>query len=650
VLGGVPSAYEADLFAPLIEAIQDALDVAYGDDPGVTRAVRIIADHARAVTFMVADGVTPSNEGRGYVARRLLRRAVRYGRSLGFRGTFLKRVAAATVERYTPYYPHLSDRRAMIERVVTQEEARFSETLAAGMERINAELSRLDRAGEKLVPGDAAFALYDTFGFPFELTVEVAAGRGFGVDEAGFRGQLAEQRQRARENAQFRDTTGVDVPEQRVEFEGYERLAVDGARVIFLAQGGERVGAAVASPQEVALVLDRTPFYPERGGQVGDAGTVEGPNGTLRVRTTRPGPGNSIVQFGEVVRGEIADGEQVRAQVAEPARRATMRHHTATHLLHAALRAVLGESVHQAGSLVAPDRLRFDFTYGEPLTASQRVTVQRRINDVIRANIPVMVDLMPLDQAMQSGAVALFDERYGDVVRVVGVEGVSRELCGGTHVARTGDIGFFVLVGESSIGSGLRRIEALAGEAAEAHAAAQIATLDDAARAAGVPRADLPERVAQLLADLADARRRLEATERRTSQDAVSALLGRARDVAGPAGSFKLLALEVDAGIAPTPERLREVADWLRDKLGGPSVLLLGARIDGQVRLLATVSRELVERGLQAGKLLHEVAQTMGGRAGGRPEMAQGGGGDPAKLTAALERGASLAAAQVGAA
>ncbi|HET7769588.1 MAG TPA: alanine--tRNA ligase, partial [Chloroflexota bacterium] len=526
LMNGVSSAYETDLFAPIIQAIEGTLDVSYRvDDESARRQIRIIADHARAVTFMLADGVTPSNEGRGYVARRLLRRAVRYGRQLGERGAFLRDVVSATIDRFAPHYPHLGERRAMIERAVTQEEARFSETLTAGLERINAEVARLERAGQRTLPGSVAFQLYDTFGFPFELTVEVAEGRGFEVDEAGFREQLAEQRRRARENAQFKDTIGVEVPELRVEFVGYDALQSD-AKVVFLAQGGERVGAASAGEGEVALVLDRTPFYAERGGQVGDQGEiVTGDGGRVEVTNTRPGPGDSIVHFGRLVEGSVADGEAVTATVGESERRRTMRHHTATHLLHAALRAVLGPEAHQAGSLVSPTRLRFDFAHGEALSPDQRRSIETLVNEVIRRDLPVRTDLLTLDEAMRSGAVALFDEKYGGKVRVLSVGEFSKELCGGTHVSRTGEIGSFLILGESSVGSGLRRIEALAGDAAEQYVQRQLDTLDAAARAIGASRDELPQRVTALASELAELRRRVEASERKSAQHGLAGVL-----------------------------------------------------------------------------------------------------------------------------
>ncbi|MGH2367112.1 MAG: alanine--tRNA ligase, partial [Chloroflexota bacterium] len=575
VLQGVKSAYESDLFRPIIAAAERALDAPYGEDPAVTRSLRIIADHARAVTFMVGDGVFPSNEERGYVARRLLRRAVRYGRQLGHSRPFMAGLAQATIDRFAPHYPYLRDKQAVIERVVAEEERRFSATLAAGTELLNSELHRLERAGQRVLPGATAFRLYDTFGFPLELTQEVAAGRGVGVDMDGFQAELRAQRERSRAGARFAQQEELDLPSLHVQFEGYERLVVEQAGIQFLRQGGERVATAEApltpSPlpagkgddgaapavqeapagagadelgtrgnagegEEVWVVLDRTPFYAESGGQVGDAGWINGPHGKMAVRTTQAPVGDVIVHVGRVVEGYLAEGDVVRAEVAESARRATMRHHTATHLLHAALRAELGPHVHQTGSLVAPDRLRFDFSHSQALTVEQRRAVEGRVNEAIRRNLEVRTDVLPVEEAMRSGAVALFDEKYGDTVRVLTIGDmsgdVSKELCGGTHVRRTGDLGTFLLTGETSIGAGTRRVEALAGVPAEAFVDQVRETLEAIGRELDVPPDQAPARVARLTAELAETRRRLEAAERRTAQQGLAGVLASAQEVA----------------------------------------------------------------------------------------------------------------------
>ena len=652
----------------MVRAAEGLLDAPYGEDEQVTRSLRIVTDHTRAVTFMIGDGVLPSNVERGYVARRLLRRAVRYGRLLGRQAPFMAPLAGAVIERYGEQYPHLVDRRATIERVIAQEEARFSETLTAGTQLLNSELDRLAAGSERTLPGATAFRLYNTFGFPLELTEEVAQGRGFQVDARGVRhGAGRGSPARARGAALRRRRCGVDLPDVQTGFEGYERLAVPDARVLYLRQGQEQVATVEASPEgapdgppsgapsaeqpddEVWVVLDRTPFYAERGGQVGDGGWITGPHGRFRVRTTQTPAGDLVVHLGRVESGSLSEGEVVRAEVDAPAREATMRHHTATHLLHAALRAELGPHVHQTGSLVAPDRLRFDFSHGDPLTPQQRLAVQGRINDAIRRNLPVRTDVMPVDEAMRSGAVALFDERYGDTVRVLTIGDVSKELCGGTHVRQTGEIGEFVFTTEGSIGSGTRRVEALAGGPAEAFVNRQLDTLEHVARSLEVPSQDVAG------AGAAPAR----------GAGGGPPAPGRGGAQAGPAGPAGAPgpggrgrgargAVPPPGGrgrprSAPTMERLREVADWVRDKLGGPSVLLLASVPNGSPQLLATVSKSLTGQGLDAGRLLKEVADAIGGRAGGRSEMAQGGGGDRQKLPQGLERGRQAARAQAGA-
>ena len=667
-LQGVPSAYESDLLRPVVQAAEALLDAPYGQDEQITRSLRIVTDHTRAVTFMIGDGVLPSNVERGYVARRLLRRAVRYGRLLGRQGPFMAPLAGAVIERFGEQYPHLVDRRAVIERVIAQEEARFSETLNAGTQLLNSELDRLASGGERTLSGATAFRLYNTFGFPLELTEEVAQGRGFQVDGEGFATALEDDRRRAREGQRFTTAAGgVELPDLQSGFEGYEQLTVPDARILYLRQGQEQVATAEASldsalpgapdsvpdgapsGDDVWVVLDRTPFYAERGGQVGDCGWITGPHGRLRVRTTQAPAGDLIVHLGRVESGSLSEGDEVRAEVDAPAREATMRHHTATHLLHAALRAELGPHVHQTGSLVAPDRLRFDFSHGDPLTPQQRLAVQGRINEAIRRNLPVRTDVMPVDEAMRSGAVALFDERYGDTVRVLTIGDVSKELCGGTHVRQTGEIGEFVFTTEGSIGSGTRRVEALAGGRRRTSSTASWTPWSTSPARWRCP----PRRCRRGCSACKGSWRRPAGAWKGRSASwpsrACSALLGQASQIDAPGGPFRLLAVEVDPAAAPTMERLREVADWLRDKLDGPSVLLLASVPNGSPQLLATVSKALTGQGLHAGQLLNEVADAIGGRAGGRPDMAQGGGGDYQKLPQGLERGRQAVRARAGA-
>ncbi len=660
LLQGVPSAYETDLFRPIVAAAEEGLGTRYGTSAETDRCLRIVADHVRSVTFMVADGVFPSNEARGYVARRLLRRAVRYGRLLGHVGPFLGGIVDATIARFGETYPNLAERAKTIRQVVTQEEARFSETLASGLELLEGELARL--APGAALPGPAAFRLYDTYGFPLELTREVAGARGVTIDEAAFAVELAAGRARSRAAARFTKLAELDLPAIETAFEGYATLEVGGARVVGLRAGGERVLSVAAdgdaTADDVWVILDRTPCYAERGGQVGDCGTLSGPSGTFVVATTQAPQGTAaVIHVGRVTSGTIAEGDVVRVVVDEDARAGTMAHHTATHLLHAALRAELGEHVHQAGSLVAPDRLRFDFAHGQALTPAERQAVQARVNRAIRADLPVQVDEMPTAEALKLGAMALFDEKYGDVARVVTVPApgallgpeagdgapLSRELCGGTHARRTGVIGSFAIISEGSTGSGIRRIEAVAGAAAEAWFDQQSRLLEEVAGRLGSTADEVPGRVDAVLGDLAEARKRLEAAERRAAQGALAHVLAGAVAV----GEASLVFAEVPSDVGPTFERLREASDWLRDKLRRPSAIVLASVIDGRVQVTAAVSRDLSGR-VGAGRLLGEVTTVLGGRGGGRPELAQGGGGDPSRLGEALVRGLALARASLG--
>ena len=646
-----PSAYETDLFAPLIAAAVAQTGVAYGEASDTDLSLRIIAEHLRAATFMVADGALPSSEGRGYVVRRLIRRAVRHSRLLGSEAPITGPVVAATLDRMAEHYPHLAQRRALIERATADEEAQFGRTLDAGTQLLEAEVAALKAKGSTTLPGETAFRLYDTFGFPLPLTEEIAAAQGVQVDTDGFEQRMAAQRERSRAAQQFEQWRGVTLPAVEVTFEGYAGTEVDGAEVLWIGpvaapgsadsarQDGEPVAVA-ESGTAAMIVLDRTPFYAEGGGQVADSGTITGPHGRFIVQDVQRPAGEVIVHIGEVTAGRLAVGERVSAHVDREKRAATARHHSATHLLHAALRAVLGEHVQQSGSLVAPERLRFDFSHRGPLDPDEQREIERRVNAAIRANLPVEPTVMPLQAALASGALALFDERYGEAARVVRIGDLSRELCGGTHVARTGDIGSFMLTAEGSIGSGLRRVEAVTGAAAEALAADTRATLETLSHTLGVPATEVVGRVEQLQAELAETRRQLAAASRQSGQSTLESVLQQAALINGA----HVLATEVAAA---DMRALRETGDWLRDHLPGPAVLMLGTTQPKRPQLLVTVPRELVNDGLDAGALLREVAAAMGAKGGGRPDMAQGGGGDPARLAAALAHGRERAIAML---
>jgi alanyl-tRNA synthetase len=669
VLQNTPSNYDTDLFRPIIErtiALAGADEAHYRAH---IAAYRAIADHTRACTFLIADGILPGNEGRSYVLRRILRRAAYQGRTIGLARPFLAETADVVIAMMGDVYPELRQRRAFIRETLTDEEERFGRTITSGLLKLDALVERLKARGETTLPGEEAFRLKDTDGFPLDLTQKILAERGMTVDEAGYERALEEQRQRSRAAAQFRRGAdaeiwaGQDLP--ATEFTGYTNYA-DQGRVLALVVAGDRLSEAHAG-QRVQVVLDRTPFYAESGGQVGDTGVIAAPGGLVRIDDTqRPVPG-LIVHYGEVERGTVYVGDAVEARVNAERRRAIMRNHTATHLLHRALRDILGEHAAQAGSLVAPDRLRFDFTHNRPLTPEQLRAIERRINAWIRADTLVEWEVTSYQDAIGRGAIALFGEKYGDRVRMVTVgcadagpqiwdlgaadgaladepyvstAGVlcSRELCGGTHVARTGEIGFFKIISEASIASGVRRIEALTGAEAEAWAEAQAATVREIAARLGVPSAQVLERLDAVLAELKQRQHELEALRSQAARGKLEQLLDRVQRQNGVA----YLAARVEA---PDIARLREMGDWLRDKIGS-GVIVLGTVLNEKPQLLAIVTPDLLRQGYHAGNLVKALAPIVGGGGGGRPDMAQAGGRDASKLDEALAQVPALVAEQ----
>lgn len=631
------SVYDTDLFLPIIRRIEELSGKRYGKDEATDRAIRIVAEHGRAVTFLVGDErtpVVPSNEERGYVVRRMLRRAVYFGRrQLGIEKPFMIDLADTIVRHMAPAHPELERQRGFIDEIVHPEEKRFDETLHRGLELIEASLSRSE---SKMVPGGEAFLLHDTYGFPIELTREIAAEHGFTVDDAGFEAEMGKQRERARAGAGGADAVAADtlyasLSDGDTNFNGYDTLAAE-SDVVALLEDGRSVDAVQATVS-VEVLLAQTPFYPEGGGQVGDRGEIVGPHGRIDVEDAQRVAGRLIVHRGHVVEGSIAKGDRVTARVDARHREDTMRNHTATHLAHAALRSVLGTHVRQAGSLVAPDHMRFDFTHTEALTPEELAEVERLVNAKIRQNLAVDSRTTTFDRAMEDGVLAFFGDKYGDEVRVVEVNTVlpkfSAELCGGTHCHRTGDIGSFVITSESSIGSGMRRIEALTGRAADEHVRAQMNSIDDIARRLGAPKGALVEKVDSLLSELDALRKRIEKMERSlATAPAAGDLLSNAVDVDG----IRVLAASVDAS---SVEALRYRGDAVRKGLGS-GVAVLASVIEERPMFIAIVTKDVIERGPKAGEILRRVAAVAGGGGGGRPDMAQGGGKDPAKMDEAL--------------
>ena len=628
VLQGVRSVYQTDLFQPLLKYAARIFGKAYGQDEETDQALRVVAEHGRAVSFLIADGVMPSNDGRGYVLRRLLRRAALFGRRLGQKEVFLADLADAAIRQFAPTYPELNARRAFILDVIRREEERFNETLSTGLALLDEIIAGPE--SREAISGAAAFKLYDTYGFPVELTREVAAARGLRVDMDGFNAEMARQRSRAREAQKFGggEVKPVDANFTPTLFVGYAELARE-TTVAGIILGGDCI-ARVNEGEQAGLVLTATPFYAEMGGQIGDTGKItSGDNIFIVTDTVKLNPTTTLHQ-GYTAAGSFAVGYTVAAEVDGERRADIARNHTATHLLHCALRKVLGEHVQQRGSLVTPEYLRFDFSHLAPLTAEQIREVQDFVNREIRQNHPVYDHQMSYKEATAAGAIALFDEKYGDTVRVlsVGRPPVSVELCGGTHVSATGETGLFQITTEASVGAGLRRLEAVTGRAAARSAAENQAVLSAAARLLETTPANLLDK-AQSLIDSRDAeKRRAEDLERELVLKDVSAFLSQAKEVGG--------VTMLTARLKPTrPDLLRDLADALRAKLGS-AVVVLGTINGDKPCFVVAVTPDLIARGLHAGNIIREVAKAAGGGGGGKPDLALGGGKEPSKLDEAL--------------
>ncbi|MCC7060763.1 MAG: alanine--tRNA ligase, partial [Burkholderiaceae bacterium] len=586
-------------------------------------SLRVIADHIRACAFLIVDGVIPGNEGRGFVLRRIVRRALRHGYKLGRTQPFFFRLVDDLARVMGDAYPELSAARERVGKVLEQEEVRFGETLEHGMAILEQALA----GGGRQLDGETAFRLYDTFGFPLDLTADVCRERGVVVDEAGFEAAMDRQREQARAAGKFRATAGLDYSGAATQFHGYERLGVTGARVAALYVEGSRVEALQAG-QDGVVVLDSTPFYAESGGQVGDAGELSSPDGVVRfvVHDTRKIQSEVFGHHGTLASGTLKAGEAVDAQVDAGRRARIVRNHSATHLMHKALREVLGAHVQQKGSLVDPDKTRFDFSHHAPLTAEEIRKVEIIVNREILANVATQARVMPFDDAVKAGAMALFGEKYGDSVRVLDI-GSSRELCGGTHVARSGDIGLFKIVAESGVAAGVRRVEAVTGENALAWAQQLDARVAEAAAALKTAPLELGTRIDQLLDHAKALEKEVARLKSRLAASQGDDLAAQAVEVNG----LKVLATTLEGADAGT---LRETLDKLKDRLGSAAIVL--AAVDGnRISLIAGVTADAMAT-VKAGELVNFVARQVGGKGGGRPDMAQAGGSLPAALPAAL--------------
>ena len=638
VLQGKQSNYDTDLFRPLITRVEALCGKTYGRDEASDVSMRVIADHARTAAFLITDGVTPSNEWRGYVLRRIMRRAMRHGRMLGLEAPFLWDVTGTVVAVMGDAYPEIRDAQARVAETVRQEEERFAETLDLGTAKIREYVEAHRGDATRVVDGRFLFTLYDTHGFPFDLAQEVLEDAGFTVNEATqrtFDAEMEAQRERARAGASFGvgdagDPT-VAIYQQlsrelaKPQFLGYGSLAAP-ARVLAMVRDGQRRREA-RQGETVEIILDRTPAYAESGGQQGDTGLITGREGQGAIEDTYYRGNQLIVHRVAVTQGHLREGEEVAVSVESQRRQGLRQHHTGTHLLHAALRKVLGTHVAQAGSLVAPDHLRFDFSHGASVKDREVEDVEGLVNEQVQANIVVSPAEMDLQEALKSGAMALFGEKYGDRVRVIRIGDFSTELCGGTHLDATGQIGLFKVTDEGAVASGVRRIEGVTGAPALAHVGREEAALRESAGLLKIPPLELPRRLAALLEDQKRLEKQLVQLESKLARSQAQDLVASARQVAG----VPVLAARLD-GL--DPDGLRSVMDTLRDRL--PSgVIVLGSAVDGKVSLVAAVSKDLMKR-FPAGRLVQEVAKVVGGGGGGRPDLAQAGGKDPSKLDDAL--------------
>jgi alanyl-tRNA synthetase len=626
---GVYWNYDTDVFQGIIQRTAQVTGVTYGADDATTVALRVIADHARAAAFLIGDGVMPSNERRGYVLRRIMRRAIRFGRTLGVQQPFLWEAADQVVEEMGDAYPQLRERRAFIQEVVKGEEERFATTLDKGLQLLEQAME-----GTEQLDGAVVFELYDTFGFPPDLTALIAGERGVTIDHAGFDACMAEAKERSRRGGKGSGDVGITSIESELAHELPETVftGYDGdsgtSQVLAIVQDGGRADALVQG--EARVVTRETPFYAESGGQAGDNGRLEWPGGSFTVTDTVKAPGGIHLHVGTLDAGTLRPGQDVALHVDGGRRDLTRLNHSATHLLHAALRNVLGDHVQQKGSLVDPNRLRFDFSHHKSLTADEVQTIQDRVNDQIRGNSAVKTQLRTLEQATEDGAMALFGEKYGDNVRVVsmGDERFSVELCGGTHATRTGDIGLFRITSEAGVAAGVRRIEGVTGPGAMAWYDARERAASQAAAALRTPVEELPAAIERLMVDRKRLERELDKLKLELARAAGGDLASQARDIDG----IKVIAAELPGDV----NTLRNEADRLRDQLG-TAVVVLGSREGGSVTLIVAVTKDIAGKRAHAGNIVRSVAKMVGGGGGGRPDMAQAGGRNADALPAALE-------------
>ncbi|GAC1643497.1 MAG: alanine--tRNA ligase [Ktedonobacteraceae bacterium] len=633
VIQAKESVFDTDMFRTIIDHFASLANTTYGSDAKADTSLRVIADHARALVFLAADGVLPSNEGRGYIFRRILRRAVRHGKLLGLDKPFLAEAADTVIRLMGDHYTELRTQHDRIIDILNLEEQKFGQTLTTGLLLLNDLLHTLKQKAHTVLPGEEVFKLYDTHGFPVELTEEIASEQGFTVDTSGFEQAMQRQQERSRLASTFvqaQDDNALAELLKRLgptAFTGYQGIT-DSAKVVGLVVDGAEV-ESISAPQQALVLLDATPFYAESGGQIGDRGDIVSATGVFKVQDTRRPLKGLIVHYGSLREGHLRVGDTVQADVIEQRREDTMRNHSATHLLHKALRNLLGPQVEQRGSLVEPERLRFDFTCPHALSDAEIAQVDEQINRWIRVDFPVQTTIMSLQEAMSTGAMALFGEKYENLVRVVSM-GSSIELCGGTHCTSTGQIGIYITIQETSVAAGIRRIEALTGRAAEAYLRRRAATVESIAAKLQTQSDSLETRIEQLLQELTATRRQVIQFQRDAALDRVDAIVERAQDVAG----IPVVATTVDV---PDDKVLREMGDRVRSKLRQPGVVVLATNVGERIGIQVNIDSALTKRGLHAGKLASSVGELLGGKGGGRPEAAQGGGKNKTALKAALD-------------
>ncbi|MEW4103441.1 alanine--tRNA ligase [Bacillus altitudinis] len=631
VIQNVPTNFDTDLFMPIIRAVETISGESYGESKEKDTAFKVIADHIRTVAFAVSDGALPSNEGRGYVLRRLLRRAVRYAKTIHIHRPFMYDLVPVVAEIMKDFYPDVQAKEEFIAKVIKNEEERFHETLNEGLAILSEVIKKERDNGSSQISGKDVFKLYDTYGFPVELTEEYAEDENMTVDREGFQLEMEKQRERARNARQdvgSMQVQGGALGDIKAEstFVGYENLTAD-ARIIELLQNGEIVTEAHEG-ETVQILLDETPFYAESGGQVADKGTLKSAEAIIDIKDVKKAPNGQHVHEGVVVSGSVQKGIEVTAEVESALRKGIVKNHTATHLLHQALKDVLGSHVNQAGSLVNENRLRFDFSHFGQVTKEELSQIEKIVNEKIWEGISVAIDLKPIAEAKEMGAMALFGEKYGDIVRVVQVGDYSIELCGGCHVQNTAEIGLFKIASESGIGAGTRRIEAVTGKGAYEELNDQLAILEKAANELKSNTKDVPKRIASLQADLKEVQRENESLLAKLSQAEAGSILEKVIEV----GGVNVLTEKVNA---KDMNHLRTMVDDLKAKLGS-AVIVLGAVQNGKVNISAGVTKDVIEKGLHAGKLVKQAAEICGGGGGGRPDMAQAGGKQPEKLEEAL--------------